>query len=89
MIAQIIYHLAQDLGINVPQDLSIIGVGDKIRDSVILRRITSVTIHEFNLGMEAANLLQNMRDEKIPLDSNHKIEFPLSLSDGQSVGPPP
>jgi len=88
MIAQFMYHLAQDLGLKVPQDLSIIGFGDRVRDTVILRRLKSVTIHEFNLGMEAAALLQSMRDETIPMDSKQKMEFPLSLSEGQSTGPP-
>jgi len=88
LIAQFMYHLAQDMGLRVPQDLSIIGVGDKVRDTIILRRLTSITIHEFKLGEQAAILLQKMRDEEIPMDFNEKIEFPLSLSKGQSVGPP-
>ncbi len=85
---EIMYHLAMDLGIQVPAELSIIGFGENVRDTIIRRRLTSITINELQLGQQAAVLLQAMREGKAPLYSDTRIDFPLSLSNGQTVVSP-
>ena len=78
---------ALQLGLRVPEDLSIVGFGCIWRDGVLSQRLAAVTIDEVDLGRRAAALVEEMRAGLRPLDSNDCILVPVGFSDGQTLGP--
>jgi GntR family transcriptional regulator, arabinose operon transcriptional repressor len=87
--AEMIYLLLMQLGLRVPEDISLIGFGGITRGSAILRCITSVTVDETQIGHRAVELLDRMRRHELPLDYNENFVMPIGLSDGQTLGPVP
>ena len=59
------------------------------REGAITRRLTSVTVDEEELGRRTVQLLHEMRVRERPLDAATEILMPLSLSDGETLGPKP
>jgi hypothetical protein len=41
------------------------------------------------VGASAARLLREMRAGKRPLDNDERIEFPVVMLPGETLGPPP
>ena len=84
--AELLYYVLLELGIRVPEDVSLMGFGDyHSRDGVFLRRLTSVTIDEYEVGIRAAKVLFEMRAGQRPIDSEEVIYKPLVLSEGDTV----
>ena len=87
--SELIYLLLGQLGLKVPEDISLIGFGGAWRETAMLRRLTAVTVDETELGCQASRLLHQMRIGERPLDDQEKVAMPLSMSLGQTLGPPP
>ncbi len=87
--AELIYLLLGQLGLKVPEDISRVGFGGRWREGAILRRLTSVTVDEAELGRRAAELLHEMRIGDRPLDDAEEVVMPLRLAEGQTLGPAP
>lgn len=87
--AELVYLLLLRLGLRVPEDISVIGFGGTMRGSPTLRRITSVTVDETEIGRRAVELLDRMRRGELPLDDHETSTMPIGLSDGQTLGPAP
>ena len=87
--AELLYLLLGQLGIRVPDDVSLISFGGATRESAILKRITAVTVDEAELGRRAAKWLYEMRVGERALDSNEKAVMPLVHYHGQTVGNAP
>ena len=88
--AELIYLLAQEMGVRVPEDLSIIGFGKNERnDGYIRKRLAAVTVSEFTLGGRAVKILEEMITGNRPLDSQEVICKPLILAEGQTLGAAP
>ena len=87
--AELIYLLLLRLGLRVPEEISVVGFGGRIRASPSLRQITSVTVDETEIGRQAVELLDRMRRHALPLDHHETIVIPISLSEGQTLGPAP
>ena len=51
------------------------------------QQLTAVTVDEMNLGKLAATLLHDMRSGKRPIESDERIEIPLAMSPGRTLGP--
>ena len=84
--AEMVYLLLNRLGIKVPEQLSLVGFGGSWREGAILRRLTSVTVDEEDLGRRSVSLLDEMRSRKRPLNDMTEITLPLSLSEGETLG---
>jgi DNA-binding LacI/PurR family transcriptional regulator len=88
--AEQIHQLATEMGVRVPEDLSIIGFGDcHERTGVFRNRLTSVAVNEFDLGATAARVLNEMKTGERPLDSDGIIFMPLTLVEGTTLGEAP
>ncbi len=87
-LGEMVYLLAGQMGLNIPEDLSLVSFGGSDRQGAIIRRLKSVTLDGAEIGSQAARLLYEMRDGSRPLDNDEVIEMPLGLSDGETVGPP-
>jgi DNA-binding LacI/PurR family transcriptional regulator len=85
--AELLYLLLPRLGLQIPEDVSLIGFGGTWREGAILRRLTSVVVDEERLGKAAVDLLDEMRRGARPIDDTTDIVLPLALSDGETLGP--
>ena len=87
-ISEHLYLAAMHRGLRVPEDLSIIGFGPKWRDGALRTKLAAVTIDEVDVGRQAVQLIDEMREGTRPIDSNEVITVPLGMSEGSSLGPP-
>lgn len=88
-MGEIVYLALQKMGLRVPEDVSVISFGGKDHRGAIVRRLTSVVVDGADVGRRAANLLQEMFNGQRAINNNEEIVMPLSLSDGQTLGPAP
>jgi GntR family transcriptional regulator, arabinose operon transcriptional repressor len=87
--AEQIYLQAQSFGLEVPKDLSLIYFGGTWRDHGLAQRISCIAVNEHEVGARAAELLHEMRSGLRPLDNNERMEFPVTMLPGETVGPAP
>jgi LacI family transcriptional regulator len=88
--AELINYLVTEMGLKVPEDVSLIGFGDcHERPGVFLSRLTSVAVNEFDLGARAAAVLHEMATGQRPADSDEIIYKPLTLAEGKTLGAVP
>ncbi len=88
-VAEVIYFMLGDMGLRVPEDISLLGSGGTWRPGATIQRLTSTVVDEAELGRHAVNLLREMQSGRRPLDSDEVILMPVTLSDGQTLGPAP
>ncbi|MBN2293203.1 MAG: substrate-binding domain-containing protein, partial [Pirellulales bacterium] len=86
--SELVYLLLGQLGLKVPEDISLIGFGGTWRDGAMLRRLSAITVDETELGRKASRLLHRMRIGELPLDDHQKIDMPLGLSEGRTLAGP-
>ena len=84
--AELVFYIAQKIGLKIPQELSIIGFGEKNRIGVIRGKLTLVTMNELKLGILAATLLHEMGTGQRLIEDSEKILIPLSLTSGETLG---
>ncbi len=87
--AELIYLLLGRLGIRVPDDVSLVGFGGSWREGAITCRLVSVTLDEEQLGRHAVNYLNEMRHGERALNDMSETVMPLSLCNGETLGPAP
>jgi GntR family transcriptional regulator, arabinose operon transcriptional repressor len=83
--AEMVYLLLPQLGLHVPQDISLVGEGGTCRESAITRRLTSVVVDEVAMGRRAVELLHEMRHGDRPIDDNEEFVLPLTLYEGETL----
>lgn len=87
--AELVYLLLNRMGVQLPEQVSLVGFGGTWREGAIARRLTSVAVDEEELGRQAATLLEEMRRRTRPLDDATEVVLPLSLTAGETLGPAP
>lgn len=88
-LAELIYLLLGKLGKRVPEDVSLLGFGGTVRHGAIQSRLSSITVDEVAIGRKAAELLTQMKQGALPIDSAEVFPMPINTSTGQTLGPPP
>ncbi|NOY40740.1 MAG: GntR family transcriptional regulator [Planctomycetes bacterium] len=88
-LAEMIYLHLNSLGIRVPEDVSLVGVGGVWREGAIIRRLTSLVVDEAETARRAVELLVEIRDGQRFANDNEQIEIPMGISDGETLGPAP
>lgn len=83
-MAQGVYQACHDLGKNIPEDLSVIGICSGFLSEGLQPSLTTVELNEFELGREAASLLIECL-EKGEDTFNHKILIPAEIHPKDSV----
>ena len=86
--AEQVYLQASDFGLRIPHDLSLIYFGGSLRGHGLAERMTCASVAEHDVGAKAAQLLHEMRCGKRALDNDERIEFPITLLPGETIGPP-
>jgi DNA-binding LacI/PurR family transcriptional regulator len=87
--AESVYLILSQLGIKVPEEISLISFGGTWREGALMRRLAAVTVDEEELGRNAVHLLNEMRRNEKPLTNSIEIVMPLNWSNGATLGPPP
>jgi GntR family transcriptional regulator of arabinose operon len=85
--AEQVYLQAESLGLKIPRDLSLVAFSGTWRPHGLSERISCIAVDEYAIGAKAAELLHEMRSGKRALDSDERIEFPVSLLQGETIGP--
>lgn len=88
-LAEMVYLLLGRMGLQIPEDVSLLGVGGTRRHGALTQQLTSITIDEVRMGREAIELLEQMRMGKLPLDNNEIRAMTIGISDGQTLAGPP
>ncbi|QGQ25134.1 GntR family transcriptional regulator [Gimesia benthica] len=86
MAERIYLHLTK-MGLRMPEDISLIGVGDQVRHSVLQQQIASVTVDETRLGHRAAELLDQMRTGGMAIETTLTEVMPVEVYQGTTLGP--
>jgi GntR family transcriptional regulator, arabinose operon transcriptional repressor len=84
-LAESLFLQLMRLKLRVPEDVSLIGFGGVHRQGAFVRRLTSVTIDEQEMGFRAVDLLHRMRTRELPLEHDEIQEMPLGLSAGETL----
>jgi GntR family transcriptional regulator of arabinose operon len=84
--AEMVYLIAQRMGLRVPDDLSIVCFGGAERKGAIVRRLTAVTVDEADTAHQAVQLLVQMQQGQHPITHSLVIPMSLGLSQGQTLG---
>jgi GntR family transcriptional regulator of arabinose operon len=84
-LAEMIFVLLAKRGIRVPDDVSLLGFGGARRQGALSQQLTSITIDEEQLGRDAVELLDQMRQDKLPIESNETRWLRLGISDGATL----
>lgn len=88
-LAAMVCMAIQKLGLRVPEDLSVIGFGDRWNRNMVLPvKLQSVTVDEWKLGQIAYETLGQIQRGERPIDDNEEIMMPLEISDGNTICPP-
>lgn len=85
--AEFVYWVAHHMGLRVPADISVIGFGDRNKDTFFRKLLTSITIDEFQLGVQAATLLHEMNTGLRPIHDATVHNMNLVVCEGQTVAP--
>jgi GntR family transcriptional regulator, arabinose operon transcriptional repressor len=87
--AELVYLVLSRLGVRVPEDVSLMGFGGTWRDGAICRRLVSVALDEEELGRRAVSFLNGMARRQRPIHDRTEVVMPLTLTDGETLGPAP
>ncbi|MCC8190587.1 MAG: LacI family transcriptional regulator [Planctomycetes bacterium] len=77
---------AAESGLTVPQDVSVVGLGDSALAQYCQPRLTTVAMPQFDAGQKAAKILLRLIRGGAPGD--HRLTLPTSLTIRESAGPP-
>ncbi len=81
------YRSAQERGLTIPTDLSVLGFDDTLIATFLNPRLTTVATDKAGIGREAVTLLLNQIKEGRP--SRHIVTLPPRLVIRDSCAPPP
>ncbi|NLE36841.1 MAG: LacI family transcriptional regulator, partial [Pirellulaceae bacterium] len=85
-LAERIYLLLGELGLRVPEDVSLIGFGGAHRDGALTERLTSITVDEVELGRTAARMLQEINEGNRPFFNTERTMMPIDVAAGRTLG---
>ncbi|MEW4563220.1 GntR family transcriptional regulator [Bremerella sp. JC770] len=88
-VAETLYLQLAQRGIRVPQDVSIVGFGGTHRGGGIASHLSSVMLDEIGLGIQAVELLSQMRNGQVPIDTSDARELAVSFNGGNTLSAPP
>lgn len=88
LVAEMVYLQALRCGLRVPEDLSIVSIGNKERAGAILHRLACVTLDERRVGERAADLLYQMASGVRDIRSTDVYAVDLDFDQAESLGSP-
>lgn len=82
-----VYFVLTRLGVQVPNELSLVSFGGAKRGNTLARRLTAVTIDEARTAAMTVKLLDEMRRGARSINDDARFNVPLSFYNGESVAP--
>jgi DNA-binding LacI/PurR family transcriptional regulator len=86
--AEQVFLLAGEMGLSIPEDLSLIYFGDSRPSSALAQRLTCVAVDAQAIGLRAGGLLREMCSGQGVPAAGRRIEIPLTLLPGETVKAP-
>ena len=87
--AEMVFLMLDELGLRVPEDVSLTSFGSKWRETAIIRQLATAVIDTIEVGRTACSLLDEMRDGRRPLEDGTRLVMPLEWLEGHTLGTPP
>ena len=86
-LAKTVYHVAAELGLRIPQDLSVVGFADDDFANEMSPPLTTVRQSGYETGREAAKLVLGRSLGTILTGKTQRVRVPVELIVRQSTGP--
>ncbi|HWL07856.1 MAG TPA: GntR family transcriptional regulator [Planctomicrobium sp.] len=83
--AESIYLWLVRRGLRVPDDVSLVSFGGRMRERAFQRMLTSVTVDEVQMGRVAIEILSAMRSGDLPLNHNETRTMPIDMYAGETL----
>lgn len=83
--AERLYWAANNMGLSVPGDISIIGFGDCHRGTFTRKFLSSIVIDEYKLGQKAAQVLCAIKSGQLNMRDPEKIRIGLDVYYSSSI----
>ena len=80
------HQISYQLGFKVPNYISIISFGGKVRRGAIVNCLTSVTVDGTETGRLAGKLIKEMIDGERAIDDTEQFMLNLELYQGETLG---
>ena len=87
-LAEMTLTLLWELGLRVPEDISIISAGPMWRETLMARKLSAVVFDSIQAGRKACELIIEMRSGQRALNNSECFEVPLALWEGETLGLP-
>jgi len=81
----LLHYLLQELGLSVPEDISLLGTAWGDVEGPIARRITRVAYDDREVGRRAVELLEEMGSGRRALDDTERVVIPVQIVQGQTL----
>lgn len=82
------YFVLTRLGVQVPQELSLVSFGGAKRGNTLARRLTAITVDEAKTAVTTVKLLDEMRRGTRSINDDVRYSVPLGFFGGESVAAP-
>jgi DNA-binding LacI/PurR family transcriptional regulator len=83
-----VYFVLTRLGVNVPDEISLVSFGGAKRGNTLARRLTAITVDEARTAAMTVKLLDEMRRGQRSIDSDAQLTLPLGFHSGETIAPP-
>jgi GntR family transcriptional regulator, arabinose operon transcriptional repressor len=84
--AEQVYFAATELGLRIPEHLSIVHFGGTWRNGAFAEKLACVAVDEQEVGATAGRLITEMRTGSRALDSDERFILPVQLLPGETLG---
>lgn len=79
--------LLAEMKIKVPEEISLLSFGPKWREMLVTRKLSAIVIDSIQIGHQACELLNEMRNGLRPIDDGQQFEIHPELWEGKTLGP--
>ncbi|MBI9019164.1 MAG: GntR family transcriptional regulator [Phycisphaerae bacterium] len=83
--AERVFWLAYREGVFVPEELNIMGFGNSARSTTFRKQLASIVVDEYALGEKAADLLLDICNGKIAIDSDYTHLMDLDIIENYTL----
>ena len=83
--AEMVYMILTKMGLKIPEDVSLITFGGKVRKGAIVSRLTAVTVDGAETGRLAGKLIKEMIDGDRAIDDTEEFTLNVEIHHGETL----
>jgi LacI family transcriptional regulator len=87
-VAELVYVSLMQMGLRVPEDISLMTFGGSYRGGAIAGRMSAVVVDETYAGQRAAALFGDIHAGQRPIRDSHSEVMSVSIFEGETLGVP-